>query len=202
MTTPPPAPPTPPIPDTSKVILVPEPSFFDGTASKFDEWMLSIEIYFTVHAAKFADDRTRSLAILSCMRGGSAGSWARLAIETRITNPAATWFTLPELKEQLTAAFRDHTTKQKARDRLEYLRQGERQSIDSFFVTFDTLAVECGVTSDQQLIYLLDRAILDKYIHQIVTTQEKPDTYKRYKDIILRIARYHEQREEQLRFER
>ena len=193
---------TPPtVPDTSKVILVPEPLIFDGMASKFDEWMLSIEVYFTVHAAKFADNKVRSLAILSRMRGGAAGLWAKLAIETRIGNPAATWFTLAELKEQLVAAFRDHTTKQKARDKLEYLRQGEKQSIDSFFVAFDTLAVECEVTSDQQLIYLLDRAVLDKYIHQIVTTQAKPNTYKGYKDIILHIARYHKQREEQLRFE-
>ena len=106
------------------------------------------------------------------------------------------------MKEQLVAAFRDHTTKQKARDKLEYLRQGEKQSIDSFFVQFDTLAAECEVTSDQQLIYLLDRAVLDKYIHQIVTMQAKPDTYKGYKDIILHITRYHEQREEQLRFKR
>ena len=48
----------------------------------------------------------------------------------------------------------------------------------------------------------MDRTVLDKYIHQIVTTQAKPDMYKGYKDIILRIAQYHEQREEQLRFER
>jgi hypothetical protein len=198
MTTPPPAPADP---DTGKVILVPEPLIFDGTASKFDEWMLSIEVYFTIHAAKFADDKVRSLAILSRMRGGAAGLWAKLAIETQIGNPAATWFTLAELKEQLVAAFRDHTTKQKAQDKLEYLRQGEKQSIDSFFVAFYTLAVECEVTSDQQLIYLLDRAVLDKYIHQIVTTQAKPNMYKGYKDIILHIARYHKQREEQLCFE-
>jgi hypothetical protein len=202
MTTPPPIPPAPLVPDTGKVILVPEPLFFNGTASKFDEWMLSIEVYFTVHAAKFADDQVRSLTILSRMRGGAAGLWAKLAIETRISNPAATWFTLPELKEQLVAAFRDHTTKQKARDKLEYLRQGEKQSIDSFFVTFDTLAAECEVTVDQQLIYLLERAVLRKYIHQIITTQTRPDTYKGYKDVVLRIARYHEQAEEQLRFER
>jgi hypothetical protein len=202
MTTPPPIPPTPTILDTNKVNLVPEPLFFDGTASKFDEWMLSIEVYFTVHAAKFADDRVRSLAILSCMRGGAVGLWAKLAIETRISNPAATWFTLPELKEQLVAAFRDHTTKQKARDKLEYLRQGEKQSIDSFFVAFDTLAAECEVSSDQQLIYLLERAVLRKYIQQIITTQTRPDTYKAYKDVVLRIARYHEQAEEQFRFER
>ena len=202
MTTPPPILPPPTVLDTNKVTLVPEPLFFDGTASKFDEWMLSIEVYFTVHAAKFTDDKVRSLAILSRMRGGAAGLWAKLAIETRINNPAATWFTLAELKEQLVAAFRDHTTKQKARDKLEYLRQGEKQSIDSFFVTFDTLAVECDVTNNQQLIYLLERAVLRKYIHQIVTTQTKPTTYKDYKDIVLRIARYHEQAEEQFRFER
>jgi hypothetical protein len=202
MTTPPPIPPTPTILDTNKVQLVPEPLFFDGTASKFDEWMLSIEVYFTVHAAKFADDQVRSLAILSRMRGGAAGLWAKLAIETRIGNPAATWFTLVELKEQLVAAFRDHTTQQKARDKLEYLRQGEKQSIDSFFVAFDTLAAECQVSSDQQLIYLLERAVLRKYIQQIITTQKRPDTYKAYKDIVLRIARYHEQAEEQFRYER
>src|SRR5580693_799586 len=181
MTTPPTTQTQLPIPDTGKVQLVPEPLFFDGTASKFDEWMLSIEVYFTVHATKFADDQVRSLAILSRMRGGAAGLWAKLAIETRIGNPAATWFTLAELKEQLVAAFRDHTTKQKARDKLEYLRQGEKQSIDSFFVTFDTLAVECDVTNNQQLIYLLERAVLRKYIHQIITTQAKPTTYKDYK---------------------
>ena len=74
----------PPImaPDTGKVILVPKPLFFDGTTSKFDKWMLSIEVYFTVHAVKFANDKVRSLAILSHMRGGSAGLWAKLAIET------------------------------------------------------------------------------------------------------------------------
>jgi hypothetical protein len=44
--------------------------------------MLSIEIYFNVHAAKFADDKVRSLAILSRMRGGAAGLWVKLAIET------------------------------------------------------------------------------------------------------------------------
>src|SRR5580704_1923003 len=202
MTTPPPILPPPTILDTNKVNLVPEPLFFDGTASKFDEWMMSIEVYFTVHAAKFTDDKVRSLAILSRMRGGAAGLWAKLAIETRIANPAATWFSLAELKEQLVAAFRDHTTKQKARDRLEYLRQGEKQSIDSFFVNFDTLAAECEVSSNQQLVYLLERAVLRKYIHQIVTTQVKPTTYKDYKDIVLRIARYHEQAEEQFRFER
>jgi hypothetical protein len=202
MTTPPPILPPPTILDTNKVNLVPEPLFFDGTASKFDEWMMSIEVYFTVHVAKFTDDKVRSLAILSRMRGGAAGLWAKLAIETRINNPAATWFTLVELKEQLVAAFRDHTTKQKARDKLEYLRQGEKQSIDSFFVTFDTLAVECDVTNNQQLIYLLERAVLRKYIHQIVTTQAKLSTYKDYKDVVLRIARYHEQAEEQFRFER
>jgi hypothetical protein len=202
MTTPPPIPPAPLVPDTGKVILIPEPLFFDGTASKFDEWMLSIEIYFTVHAAKFANDQVRSLAILSRMRGGATGLWAKLAIETQISNPAATWFTLPELKEQLVAAFRDHTTKQKARDKLEYLRQGEKQSIDSFFVAFDTLAAECEVTTDQQLIYLLERAVLRKYIHQIVTMQARPDTYKGYKDVVLRIAQYHEQAEEQRHFER
>jgi hypothetical protein len=201
MTTPPPIPPTPLVPDTGKVHLVPEPLFFDGTASKFDKWMLSIEVYFTVHAAKFADDQVRSLAILSRMRGGAAGLWVKLAIETRIGNPAATWFTLLELKEQLIAAFRDHTTKQKAQDKLKYLRQGERQSIDSFFVVFNTLVCECEVTSNQQLIYLLERAVLRKYIHQIMTTQERPDTYKKYKDTVLCIARYHEQAEEQLRFE-
>jgi hypothetical protein len=184
MTTPPPIPPAPTVLDTNKVNLVPEPLFFDGTASKFDEWMLSIEVYFTVHAAKFTDDKVRSLAILSRMRGGATGLWAKLVIETRISDPAATWFTLPELKEQLVAAFRDHTTKQKARDKLEYLRQGEKQSIDSFFVTFNTLAVECEVTNNQQLIYLLERAVLRKYIHQIVTTQVRPDTYKGYKDVI------------------
>jgi hypothetical protein len=145
-----------PLLDTGKVIIVPEPQLFDGTASKFDEWILSIEIYFSVHAAKFTDDRVRSLAILARMRGGSAGLWAKLAVETRIGNPAATWFTWPELKEQLIAAFKDHTAEQKARDKLEYLRQGEKQSIDSFFVLFDTLAAECKVTADQQLIYLLD----------------------------------------------
>jgi hypothetical protein len=194
--------PAPATPDTGKVILVPEPSTFDGTASKFDEWMLSIKVYFNVHTAKFADDKVRSLAILSRMRGGAAGLWAKLAIETRIGDPAATWFTLAELKEQLIAAFRDHTTKQKARDKLEYLRQGEKQSIDSFFVAFDTLAAECEVTTDQQLIYLLERAVLRKYIHQIITTQARPDKYKGYKDTVLRIAQYHEQAEEQLRFER
>jgi hypothetical protein len=32
--------------------------------------------------------------------------------------------------------------------------------------------------------------------------QTRPDTYKGYKDVVLRIARYHEQAEEQFRFER
>jgi hypothetical protein len=162
------------IPDTGKVIIVPEPPIFDGTASKFDEWILAIEIYFSVHAAKFTDDKVCSLAILARMKGGSAGPWAKLAVETRINDPAMTWFTWQELKEQLVAAFKDHTAKQKARDKLEYLHQGEKHSIDSFFILFDTLAAECKVTSDQQLIHLLDRAVLDKYIHQIITTQAKP----------------------------
>jgi len=166
-------------------------------ASEFDTWIMTIEVYLAVHAAKFTNDKVHSLAILSCMKGGIAGPWANKIIQEKIDKLAADWFSWKELKTQLEAVFKDHTAKQKARDKLEYLCQGEKHSINSFFAPFETLASECKVTDDKQLIYPLDRTVKTKYIDQIITT---PTEYKKYQELILHITHYHEQQEEQLCF--
>jgi hypothetical protein len=134
------------------------------------------------------------------MKGGAAGPWAKKMIDEKITLPSSSWPNWDDFKKELQAVFQDHTAIQKAHDKLEYLWQGEKHTIDAFFVLFNTLCNECKLTNDEQCIYLMERAVRRKYIDQIVTTKDKPTTYADYKKEVLCIARYHKQRDKQLRF--
>ena len=188
--------------NTSKIVIVPEPDLFDGTAKNFDHWLMQFEVYFTIHHAKFTDQKVRAITVLSRMKGGSAGLWTKRMIDEKITLSSESWPSWDEFKNLLKATFQDHTAMQKARDKLEYLQQGEKHTIEAFFVLFNTLCNECKLTDDDQCIYLMERTVRRKYIDQIVTMQNRPTVYKDYKDLVLRIARYHKQSDKQLCFER
>jgi hypothetical protein len=170
-------------------------------AKDFDDWIMSLEIYFTVHHEKFLNDKKRSLAVLARMKRGTAGPWAKVLLQVKLnatTPPDSVWFTWNQLKAELTTIFKDHTAGQKAQEKLENLRQG-KHSIDEFFSLFETLTVECNLTSEpKQLIYFLEQNVNERIMLQIITTQEPPTDYDTYKAIILRIGRYHEKRDNQL----
>ena len=90
-------------PDTGKVVLVPKPTIYNGNASEFNEWIMTVEVYLVVHAVKFTNDKVCSLAILAHMRGGSAGPWAKKITDERIKKDMKDWFSLDELRTQLIA---------------------------------------------------------------------------------------------------
>lgn len=187
--------------DTGKIVIIPEPNNFNGTVKDFDPWLTQFEVYFAIHHAKFTDKKIRAIAVLSRMKGGTAGLWAKKMINDKITLPSASWPSWDEFKKELKAIFQDHTTVQKARDKLKYLCQGDKHTIDAFFVLFDTLCNECKLTDDEQWIYLMEHAVQQKYIDQIVMTKDRPKTYTDYKKEVLHIACYHKQQDKQLRFE-
>jgi hypothetical protein len=145
--------------DTSKIVIVPEPDLFNGTAKDFNPWLMQFEVYFAIHHTKFTDQKVRTIAVLSRMKGGSAGPWAKKMIDEKITLASASWPTWDNFKKELRAIFQDHTAEQKACNKLKYLRQGEKHTIDAFFILFDTLCNECKLTNDDQHIYLMERAI-------------------------------------------
>jgi hypothetical protein len=163
---------------------------------------MSLEIYFAIYHEKFIDNKRCSLTVLARMQGGTAGPWAKALLEVKLhatTPPDSVWFTWDQLKAELTAVFKDHTAGQKAREKLENLRQG-KHSIDEFFSLFETLTVECNLTSKpKQLIYPLEQNVNERIMSQIITTQDPPTDYDTYKVIILHISQYHEKRDSQLR---
>jgi hypothetical protein len=187
-------PPQPSAPQSSskKVILVPEPLKFDGNAKNYKAWIMLLEIYFAVHPKKFADDKKRTLAVLSCIQGGTTGLWAKVLLQVKLNAAPGTsdavWFTWNDLKVWLTTTFKDHTTGQRAREKMENLQQG-RHSIYKFFSLFKTLTVECSLmTNQKQLLYLLEKNVNEKIISQIINTQDPPKTYEAYRNTILCIS--------------
>jgi hypothetical protein len=77
----PPCPPTPSLPpptpssSSKRVVIVPEPSKFNGATKDFDAWIMSLKIYFAIHAEKFVNNKKHCLAVLSHMEGGTTGPW-------------------------------------------------------------------------------------------------------------------------------
>ena len=59
--------------------MVPDPGWFDGDRSKFEDWWRGIRLFLKSNRINGTDDRIT--AILACLRGGVAGIYAQKKLD-------------------------------------------------------------------------------------------------------------------------
>jgi hypothetical protein len=178
---------------TSSKIKVADPSFFDGSHSKFRTWWREVNNF--IRAKKITEDEARILTVLSYIRGGSAEYWANHYSDTHFTaaDVTRTW---QQFSNDIKAAFQDRNQDAAAREKLESFQQGNH-AIDDFFSRFEILLSDAGLTDEKESIRLLEKNISPKIIDIIYTIGEPPTSYLAYKDLILRLGRQQERRRAQ-----
>jgi hypothetical protein len=179
---------------SSQANIVAEPEYFDGTKQKFASWFSQVQLYIFSQRRDIDTDEKKIVSTISYMRGGAAGPWADTFIKNDLdTGNVGTW---AEFRVQLEAMFKDVAAKGVAREKIEVLKQGNKK-IDDFFMEFETLAAQAELTSDDQLIFLLEKNVRVDLVNMIYDYSVSfPETYNEWKGTLLRIGRFREERDE------
>jgi Retrotransposon gag protein/Zinc knuckle len=183
----------PAINTTPPKVRVADPSFFDGSHSKFRTWWREINNF--LRAKQITEDEARILTTLSFIRGGPAEYWANHYTDTCFAAADATP-TWQQFTNNIKAAFQDRNQDAAAREKLEGFQQGNH-AVDDFFSRFEILLSDAGLTDEKESIRLLEKNVSPKIIDIIYTIGEPPTSYLTYKDLILRLGRQQERRRAQ-----
>ena len=181
--------------DTGPKLKVAEPDFFDGTHSKFRDWMRQVNLY--LRGRRITADDDRIIVTLSYMKGGTASTWAgRFLDDTMgVHQPLGTYTDFVAL---LKATYEDRTAGARARDRLDHFLQHDL-TIDDFVNQFETLVQEAGLTDDKEKTRLLEHGVNPVVITSIYSSGNLPKTYNDYETRVLGVARLLESRRDQLK---
>ncbi|ETW79840.1 hypothetical protein HETIRDRAFT_322448 [Heterobasidion irregulare TC 32-1] len=123
-----------------------KPKDFDGTRSKYREWIYECHMYIFANPTKYDTDKDKTLMVLSYMREGTASLFAqkyyfdRELREYKPTETRKAWGTFKDFLKELAAAFKDESLEQKARQKLFMMRMGKR-SADEFVTDYLMTAV-------------------------------------------------------------
>ncbi|ETW82568.1 hypothetical protein HETIRDRAFT_316111 [Heterobasidion irregulare TC 32-1] len=157
-----------------------KPKDFDGTRSKYREWIYECHMYILANPIKYNTDKDKTLMVLSYMREGTASLFAqkyyfdRELREYKATETRKTWGTFKDFLKELAAAFKDESLKQKARQKLFTMRMGKR-SADKFVTDYLMTAGESGFDLESTVDYFR-RAIHPEILKQIYRLPDMPTT--------------------------
>jgi Zinc knuckle len=171
--------------------LVPDPGFFDGDRSKFNDWWRSAKLF--IQFNKIKDDESRILAILARLREGTAGIFAEGKL-TQIENKKfPTW---DSFAKELQQTFSDDALQTRAEAQIEKHKQKEHMHTADFLIEFDVLKIRAK-TDDAHAIYLLKRHARADIIKTIMgyPAGTRPDTYEEWKEAILSVGQGYESTE-------
>ncbi|ETW78195.1 hypothetical protein HETIRDRAFT_107788 [Heterobasidion irregulare TC 32-1] len=88
---------------------------FDGTRSKYREWIYECHMYILANPTKYDTDMNKTLMVLSYMREGTASLFAqkyyfdRELWEYKATETKKTWGTFKDFLKELAATFKDES---------------------------------------------------------------------------------------------
>ena len=123
-----------------------KPKDYDGTRTKYREWIYGCHMYITANPTKYDTDQAKILLVLSYMREGTASMFAqryyfdRELRDWKPTETKLTWGTFKDFLVELAKVFRDEGTEQKARQKLFTMRMGKKTA-DNFVADFLITAV-------------------------------------------------------------
>ncbi|ETW77374.1 hypothetical protein HETIRDRAFT_167449 [Heterobasidion irregulare TC 32-1] len=157
-----------------------KPKDFDGTRSKYREWIYECHMYILANPTKYDTDKDKTLMVLSYMREGTASLFAqkyyfdRELREYKPTETRKVWGTFKDFLKELAAAFKDESLEQKARQKLFTMRMGKR-SADEFVTDYLMTAGESGFDLESTVDYFR-RAIHPEILKQIYRLPDMPTT--------------------------
>ena len=133
--------------------MVPNPGWFDGDQSKFEDWWRGIRLFLKSNRVTGTDDRIT--AILARLRGGVAGIYAQKKLnELDEDNDTQDW---DEFVKELKMTFSDKSKAADAEWKIETFKQGKRNTVD-FMIEFEALAMKAD-TDELHTIFLLKKNV-------------------------------------------
>jgi len=142
--------------------MVPDPRWFDGDQTKFEDWWRGIQLFLKSNRVLETDDRIT--VILACLRGGVAGIYAQKKLN-ELDEELGTqdW---DDFVKELKTTF---SNKSKAADtewKIEMFKQGKRNTAD-FIIKFEALAMKAE-TDELHAVFLLKKNIRQDIIKTIL----------------------------------
>jgi len=133
--------------------MVPDPGWFDGDRTKFEDWWRVIHLFLKSNRVVAADKRIT--AVLARLREGVAGIHAQKKIdELEDTEDTQSW---EEFVEEIKIAFSDKSKAVDIEWKIKTFRQGKKH-IANFMIEFDALAMKAE-TDDLHMIFLLKKNV-------------------------------------------
>src|SRR5579859_5057419 len=178
--------------DEKNSSIVKPPSSFDGSHSKYRDWIRQVKLFHRGKHLTTADDKIMST--LSYMMEGSAATWAQRYADDHLDSPSmGKW---DEFAAELDSSFKDHMATKKARDKVEHFVQGKVLT-DEFMNSFEMLLADAELSDDAEQIRLLEKNVNRSIIDTIYGSGNLPSNFGDYKKRVLKIGRLWEQRREQ-----
>jgi len=133
--------------------MVPDPGWFDGDWSKFEDWWRGIRLFLKSNRVTGTDDRIT--AILARLRGGVAGIYAQKKLdEFDKDNGTQDW---DEFVKEFKTTFSNKSKTADAEWKIETFKQGKKNTAD-FMIEFKALATKAD-TDELHAIFLLKKNV-------------------------------------------
>ena len=133
--------------------MVPDPEWFDGDRSKFEDWWRGIRLFLKSNRVNRTDNRIT--AILACLRGGVVGIYAQKKLDKLDEdNDIQDW---DDFVKELKMTFSDKSKAADAKWKIETFKQGKRNTAD-FIIEFEALAMKVD-TDELHAIFLLKKNV-------------------------------------------
>ncbi|RXW14925.1 hypothetical protein EST38_g10935 [Candolleomyces aberdarensis] len=165
-----------------------KPPTFDGTRSKFREWLNQIRISLALNYAKYSTDELKIFYVLSHLRG-EAGLWGEAWMKDTPTPSTGTkdWGTFDSFMEKLKGAYKPGNEEDTSLAKLEQLQQGNLRASE-FLTTFRLEARRSGLLTsgtldtgnDRQLVRKLKKALKKSVVRQVMMLPTKPANFKEW----------------------
>ena len=143
-------------------IMVPDPGWFDGDRSKFEDWWRGIRLFLKSNRVTGTDDKITT--ILARLRGGVAGIYAQKKLdEFDEDNDTQDW---DEFVKEFKTTFSDKSKAADAEWKIETFKQGKRNTAD-FMIEFEVLATKAD-TDELHALFLLKKNVQQDIIKMIL----------------------------------
>ena len=168
--------------------MVPDPGWFDGDQSKFEDWWRGIRLFLKSNRVNGMDDRIT--VILARLRGGVVGIYTQKKLdELDGDNNTQDW---DEFVKELKTMFSDKSKAADAEWKIETFKQGKRNTVD-FMIEFKALAMKAD-TDELHAIFLLKKNVRHDIIKTILGYPPiaMPKTLKEWKVAITSVEQEYE----------
>ena len=133
--------------------MVPDPGWFDGDRTKFEDWWRRIRLFLKSNRVNRTDDRIT--AILARLRGGVVGIYAQKKLdELDKDNDTQDW---DDFVKEIKTTFSDKSKAADTEWKIKTFKQGKQNTAD-FMIEFKVLAMKAD-TDELHTIFLLKKNV-------------------------------------------